>query len=443
MDLFTTDAATDTGSRKPLADRMRPKTLDEFEGQEHILGKGKILRVLLEKKDVPSMVFWGPSGVGKTTLGWLIGRYMKLPYVALSAVNIGIKEVKEVAQKARLQRIVLFIDEFHRFNKLQQDTFLPHVENGDLILIGATTENPSFEIISPLLSRMRVLTLKPLTGDALTRIIKRALEEDKELKTASLRIDEEVIAEMADLAGGDARRALNLLEVCYKMVRETGKSEAGITRDIVQEAYQKRIAVYDKKGEMHYDLISALHKSMRGSDPDGALYWLARMIEGGEDPLFIARRMVRFASEDIGNADPYALSLAMSATEAFKFIGPPEGYLALAQTCIYLSLSEKSNAVYTAYDQAAHDARKLPEYPVPLHIRNAPTRLMDELGYGHGYLYPHDQKDAVVNQDYLPDELKERRYYHPTDRGHEKRLKEFMERVRRLRADLRTQSPTD
>ncbi len=432
MELFKDDTLFTNDSGKPLADRMRPKTLSDFVGQEHILGEGKILKVLIEKKDIPSMILWGPSGVGKTTLGWLMGRYVKLPFVSLSAVSIGLKEVKEVVQKTKLQRIILFIDEFHRFNKLQQDSFLPHVENGNIILIGATTENPSFEIISPLLSRMRVITLNPLTKEGLVTILKRALSEDRELNSASLRIDEETIEEIAYLADGDARRGLNLLEVCYKMVREAGTKEPLISHEIVREAYQKKVAVYDKTGEMHYDLISALHKSMRGSDADAALYWLARMIEGGEDPLYLLRRIVRFASEDVGNADPYALTLTISATEAFKFIGPPEGYLAIAQAVIYLALCEKSNAIYKSYGAASRDAKQLPEYPVPLHIRNAPTKLMGEIGYGKGYLYPHDYEDALVEQTYLPDELLSKRYYRPTNRGHEKKLQEFLLKVRRF-----------
>lgn len=436
MELFDNGILQKGDTGKPLADRMRPKTLDEFVGQEHLLGDNKILRLLIAKKDIPSMILWGPSGVGKTTLGWLMGRYMKVPFIPLSAVNIGIKEVKEVMQKAKAQRMILFIDEFHRFNKLQQDTFLPHVENGDIILIGATTENPSFEIISPLLSRMRVLTLNPLTKDGLVTILRRALSNDKELMPAALKIGDDTIEEIAVLANGDARRALNLLEVCYKMVREAGQKEPVIDHDIVKEAYQKKIAVYDKKGEMHYDLISALHKSMRGSDANAALYWLARMIEGGEDPLYIMRRIVRFASEDVGNADPYALSLAMAATEAFRFIGPPEGYLAIAQACLYLSLCEKSNAIYTAYNAVSRDVRNMPEYPVPLHIRNAPTQLMEELGYSKGYLYPHDYESALVEQTYLPEELRGKRYYRPTDRGHEKKLKEFMEKVKRYHRSL-------
>jgi putative ATPase len=432
MELFKDDVLFESDSGKPLADRMRPKTLDDFVGQEHILGEGKILRVLIEKKDIPSMILWGPSGVGKTTLGWLMGRYVKLPFISLSAVSIGLKEVKEVVQKTKHQRIILFIDEFHRFNKLQQDSFLPHVENGSIILIGATTENPSFEIISPLLSRMRVITLNPLTKEGLIIIVKRALREDRELKTASLKIDDDTIEEIAYLADGDARRGLNLLEVCYKMVRESGAKEPAINHEIVREAYQKKVAVYDKTGEMHYDLISALHKSMRGSDVDATLYWLARMLEGGEDPLYILRRLVRFASEDVGNANPFALTLAISATEAFKFIGPPEGYLALAQAAVYLALCEKSNAIYKAYSAVSRDVKQLPEYPVPLHIRNAPTKLMGELGYGKGYLYPHDYEDALVEQTHLPDELLSKRYYRPTDRGHEKKLQEFLQKVHRF-----------
>lgn len=430
MELFSDDTVFKGRSQKPLADRVRPRSLDDVIGQEHLLGEGKLLRVLIDRGDIPSFIFWGPSGVGKTTIGWLIGRMMKLPYVSLSAVSIGVKEVKEVIQKARNQRIILFVDEFHRFNKLQQDTFLPNVENGTIILIGATTENPSFEIISPLLSRMRVLTLKPLVTADLAKILDKALRDDEELARANISIDAATIEEIAYLADGDARRALNLLEVCFKMVGEGPTGSPVIDHDIVQEAYQKKIARYDKTGEMHYDLISALHKSMRGSDADAALYWLARMIEGGEDPLFVMRRLVRFASEDVGNADPHALTLTISATEAFKFIGPPEGYLALAQAAVYLSLCEKSNAVYTAYGAAARDARNLPEYPVPLHIRNAPTKLMNELGYGEGYLYPHDHPGALVKQTYLPEELLGKRYYRPTDRGEERHLKAFMEKVR-------------
>ncbi|MCX7965985.1 MAG: replication-associated recombination protein A [Syntrophorhabdaceae bacterium] len=433
MELFENFDFSRKDKKKPLADRMRPKTLNEFIGQDHLLGEGKLLRVLIERREVPSMIFWGPSGVGKTTLGWLIGKYLELPFFSVSAVNIGIKEVKDIIQKAKTRKIVLFVDEFHRFNKLQQDTFLPYVERGDIILIGATTENPSFEIITPLLSRMRVINLEPLSKEQLIKIIKRAISEDDEIKKIPARIDEDTIEELAFLADGDARKALNILEVCFTMVKNTKKTTPVIDHKILEEAYQKKIALYDKKGEMHYDLISALHKSMRGSDPDAALYWLARMIEGGEDPLYIARRMVRFASEDVGNADPNALIISLAAKDAFEFIGPPEGYLALAQACVYLSLCEKSNAIYRAFGAATRDVKNLPDYPVPLHIRNAPTKLMEEMGYGKGYLYPHDFDDAIVNQEYFPEQLKGRRYYFPTERGFEKKLKEFMERVSHIK----------
>lgn len=436
MELFKTE---DVGrkAKKPLADRMRPVTLDQFVGQEHLLGEGKFLRVLLNEKDIPSMVFWGPSGVGKTTLGWLMGKYLDLPFVKLSAVTIGIKEVKEIIQKSKLQKTILFIDEFHRFNKLQQDTFLPYVESGEIVLIGATTENPSFEIVAPLLSRMKVLTLAPLSEDNIVAILERALREDADLKSRPVKVEGNSLQEMAALVTGDARKALNLLEGTYTVAVQKNPARPVIDHDTVQEAYQKRVLVYDKKGEMHYDLISALHKSMRGSDPDAALYWLARMLEAGEDPLYIARRMTRFASEDVGNADPQALSVSIAAMQAFNFLGPPEGYLALAQACLYLTLAEKSNAIYTAYGRAAADVRALPEYPVPLHIRNAPTRLMKDLGYGKDYLYPHNYQDAIVDQDYLPTELKGKRYYQPTSRGYERQLKDFLSKVRERRGNNR------
>jgi putative ATPase len=430
MDLFSQEQIT-RKIKKPLADRMRPTSLEQFVGQEHLLGEGKFLRTLLEKKEIPSMIFWGPSGVGKTTLGWLIGKYLDLPFVSLSAVTIGIKEVKEVIQKSKAHKIILFIDEFHRFNKLQQDTFLPHVENGDVILIGATTENPSFEIVAPLLSRMKVLTLAPLSEENIVGILNRALNQDSELRSVQVELSETALSEMAILVTGDARKALNLLEVTYALAVQKHAGQPIIDHEAVQEGYQKRVLVYDKKGEMHYDLISALHKSMRGSDPDAALYWLARILEAGEDPLYIARRIARFASEDVGNADPQALSIAIAAMEAFKFIGAPEGYLALAQACVYLSLAEKSNAIYVAYGKAAADVRSLPEFPVPLHIRNAPTKLMKDLGYGRDYLYPHNYNDGLVKQEYLPEQLKGKKYYQPTDRGHERKFKEFLEKVRR------------
>ena len=417
--------------KKPLADRMRPRSLDEFVGQEHLMGEGKLLKSLLDRQDVPSLIFWGPSGTGKTSLGFLIGKALRLPFVALSAVTIGIKEVKEVIQKSKHQKLILFIDEFHRFNKLQQDTFLPCVESGEIILIGATTENPSFEIIAPLISRMRVVTLNALTDKDVQTIVRRALKEDSELAALPPKIGDGVLEELCTLAMGDARKALNLLEVCYKMACQRNPNAPVIDQEMLKEGYQKKVLIYDKKGEYHYDLISALHKSLRGSDPDASLYWLARMIEAGEDPLFIARRMVRFASEDVGNADPFALTLAMSCMEAYNFIGPPEGYLSLAQAAVYLACAEKSNAVYTAYGQAEQDVRDFPECPVPLHLRNAPTRLMKELGYARGYLYPHDYEDAIVEQEYMPDKLRGRTYYHPTARGYEKKLQEFIQKVKK------------
>ncbi len=432
MELFEQEFARKE-VKKPLADRMRPKSLDEFVGQEHLMGEGRLLKTLLERQDVPSLIFWGPSGTGKTSLGFLIGKALRLPFVALSAVNIGIKEVKDVIQKSKHQKLILFIDEFHRFNKLQQDTFLPYVESGEVILIGATTENPSFEIIAPLISRMQVVTLNALNDKDVEKIVRRALKEDSELASLRPKIDDDVLEELCGLAMGDARKALNLLEVCYKMALQKNQKAPVIDREIVREGYQKKVLIYDKKGEFHYDLISALHKSLRGSDPDASLYWLARMLEAGEEPLFVARRMVRFASEDVGNADPFALSFTMSCMEAFKFIGPPEGYLALAQAAVYLALAEKSNAIYKAYDEAERDVRDFPECPVPLHLRNAPTKLMKELGYARGYLYPHDFDGAVVEQEYLPDKLRGRSYYHPTGRGFEKKLAEFMEKVKKVR----------
>ena len=434
MELFNTEN-TAPKAKKPLADRVRPRRLEEFVGQEHLLGEGKFLRVMLEGKDVPSMIFWGPSGVGKTSLGWLIGKRLGLPFVSLSAVTIGIKEVKEVIQKSKLRKTLLFIDEFHRFNKLQQDTFLPYVESGEIILIGATTENPSFEIISPLLSRMKVLTLSPLTEEEIVTILERALERDEVLAASRVRIDGNALQEIASLVTGDARKALNLLEGAHTIAARRNAAVPVIDHEAIQEAYQRRVLVYDKKGEMHYDLISALHKALRGSDPDAALYWLARMIEGGEDPLYIARRMVRFASEDIGNADPQALTVSIAAMQSFNFLGPPEGHLALAQAAVYLACAEKSNAVYTAYGQAASDVRKLPEYPVPMHIRNAPTKLMSDLGYGRDYLYPHDFEDGLVGQTYLPDPLKSRQYYRPKDKGYEKTIKAFLDKARKAREE--------
>jgi putative ATPase len=407
----------------PLADRMRPRSLEEIVGQAHLLGEGKVLRVALEQGEVPSLILWGPPGTGKTSLAMLVAHHVKASFTPFSAVTSGIKEIKEVIGEAdrRLrgtgQRTILFVDEIHRFNKAQQDAFLPHVERGTITLIGATTENPSFEVIAPLLSRAKVLVLQPLSEVEIRLILDRALADaERGLGGSRLRVPEEALAAIVGWANGDARAALNLLELSARLAKATD-SPGTISLAVVQEAAQKRSLLYDKAGEEHYNLISALHKSLRGSDPDAALYWLARMLASGEDPLYIARRLVRFASEDIGNADPRALSLAIAAKEAYHFLGTPEGELALAQCVTYLATAPKSNAVYVAFGEAQADVASAPAEPVPLHIRNAPTSLMKDLGYGEGYKYAHDYEGAHVEQTHLPDSLRGRIYYRPTDRG--------------------------
>jgi putative ATPase len=407
----------------PLADRMRPRSLEEFVGQTHLMGQGKILRVALEQGEVPSLILWGPPGTGKTSLAMLMAAHVKAAFIPFSAVTSGIKEIKEVMAEAdrRLrgagQRSVLFVDEIHRFNKGQQDAFLPHVEHGTITLIGATTENPSFEVIAPLLSRAKVLVLHPLTDAEMQVIVERALRDpERGLGGGAFQVPAEALAAIVRWANGDARAALNVLELAARLAEASPQGRV-ISLAVVQEAAQRRSLLYDKAGEEHYNLISALHKSLRGSDPDAALYWLARMLASGEDPLYIARRLVRFASEDIGNADPSALALAVAAKEAYHFLGTPEGELALAQCVTYLATAPKSNAVYTAFSEAQADVAAAPADPVPLHIRNAPTPLMGELGYGEGYKYAHDYEGAHVEQDYLPERLRGRVYYRPTDRG--------------------------
>jgi putative ATPase len=407
----------------PLADRMRPRTLEEIVGQAHLLGEGKVLRVALEQGEVPSLILWGPPGTGKTSLAMLIAHHVKASFTPFSAVTSGIKEIKEVIGEAdrRLrgagQRTILFVDEIHRFNKAQQDAFLPHVERGTITLIGATTENPSFEVIAPLLSRAKVLVLHPLSEVEIRLILDRALADaERGLGASRLRVPEDALAAIVGWANGDARAALNLLELSARLAKASD-SPGTISLAVVQEAAQKRSLLYDKAGEEHYNLISALHKSLRGSDPDAALYWLARMLASGEDPLYIARRLVRFASEDIGNADPRALSLAIAAKEAYHFLGTPEGELALAQCVTYLATAPKSNAVYVAFGEAQADVTSAPAEPVPLHIRNAPTSLMKDLHYGEGYKYAHDYEGAHVEQTYLPESLRGRVYYRPSDRG--------------------------
>jgi putative ATPase len=422
----------------PVADRIRPRTLEEFVGQEHILGQGKVLRQAIETDHLPSMILWGPPGSGKTTLAMIIASTTGAQFMAFSAVLAGVKEIKEVVKEAgeewkyRKRRTILFVDEIHRFNKAQQDAFLPHVEKGTIILIGATTENPSFEVISPLLSRTKVFTLNPLTEEEVEVILNRGLtDKERGLGKYPTMIEPEVIKGICRLANGDARIGLNTLEMLVLTTSPNSKGFRHVKKEDLKEVLQRKTFLYDKSGEEHYNLISAFHKSLRGSDPDAALYWLGRMLESGEDPLYIARRMIRFASEDVGNADPQALQVTVSAMEAFHFIGLPEGDLALAQAAVYLATAPKSNAIYTAYQRVRKDVRELENMPVPLHIRNAPTSLMEDLGYGKGYQYPHDFPDHFVEEEYLPENLKGRIYYHPSDQGFEREIKKRLEGWRR------------
>ena len=448
MGLFQTIPSDENPSdrTRPLADRMRPRTLDEFVGQEHLVAPGKPLRTQLERDDIGSLIFWGPPGTGKTTLAKIIARMTKAEFIEFSAVLTGIKEIKQVmadAERARQYgtRTIVFIDEIHRFNKAQQDAFLPHVEKGNIRLIGATTENPSFEIISALLSRSRVYVLKPLTEEQVVVLLRRALtDEERGLGAMKLRASDEVLAKIASYSSGDARSAYNVLEVAASLAGATTEVGAEITDDIVRDALQKRVLLYDKAGEEHYNLISALHKSVRNSDADASLYWLGRMLEAGEDPLYIARRVVRMAVEDIGLAEPNALALCMAARDAVDFIGMPEGNLALAQAVVYLALAPKSNALYTAYSEVQQDVEATAAESVPLHLRNAPTGLMKGLGYGQGYQYAHDVEGKIADMQCLPDNLRDRTYYHPTNEGVEKRIRERMEEIKRRRAQARSDS---
>jgi putative ATPase len=432
---------TSTDRSTPLADRMRPRTLDEFVGQEHLIAPGKPLRTQLERDDVGSLIFWGPPGTGKTTLAKIMAKMTRADFIEFSAVLSGIKEIKQVmadAERARQYgtRTIVFIDEIHRFNKAQQDAFLPHVEKGNIRLIGATTENPSFEIISALLSRSRVYVLNPLTQEQIVLLLRRALEDDERgLGSMKLAARDEVLRQIAAYSSGDARSAYNVLEVAASLALAHSKAKTGaeITPDVIKDALQKRVLLYDKAGEEHYNLISALHKSVRNSDPDASLYWLGRMLEAGEDPLYIARRVVRMAVEDIGLAEPNALSLCMAARDAVDFIGMPEGNLALAQAVVYLALAPKSNALYTAYSDVQIDVERTAAEPVPLHLRNAPTGLMKHLDYGKGYQYAHDLESKVADMQCLPDNLKDRRYYQPTGEGVEKRIRERIEEIRKHR----------
>jgi putative ATPase len=424
----------------PLADRMRPRTLDEFVGQDHLLGPEKILRQAIEKDHLPSMILWGPPGSGKTTLAMIIASMMGVHFIAFSAVLSGVKEIREVVREAneewkyRKRRTILFVDEIHRFNKAQQDAFLPHVEKGTIILIGATTENPSFEVISPLLSRCKVFTLSALTEREIEIILRRGLEDgERGLGEYPTVVEPEVFRAICLVANGDARVGLNTLEMAVMTTPPDEKGIRYIHTKNLEEVLQKKAFLYDKSGEEHYNLISALHKSLRGSDPDAALYWLGRMLEGGEDPLYIARRMIRFASEDVGMADPQALQVAVSAMEAFHFIGLPEGNLALAEAAVYLATAPKSNALYTAFQKVQKDVREVENLPVPLHIRNAPTSLMEELGYGKGYKYPHDYPGHFVEEDYLPENLRGTIYYLPSEEGLEREIKKRLDYWRKGR----------
>ena len=425
----------------PLAERMRPRTLEELCGQQHLVGEGKPLRIQIDRDDPSSMIFWGPPGVGKTTLAKIIAESTRANFVEFSAVLSGIKEIKQVMAEAAVAaehnlRTILFIDEIHRFNKAQQDAFLPYVERGSIRLIGATTENPSFEVISALLSRCRVYVLEALKEEEIVELLTRALtNRERGLGTREITADDEALRIIADYSSGDCRNALNTLEVAAQLVEDGGR----LTKDNAAEAVQQRVLIYDKSGEEHYNLISALHKSVRNSDPDAALYWLARMFEAGEDPLYLARRIVRMAVEDIGLAAPEAQNLCLSAKSTMEFLGRPEGELALAEAVVYLALAPKSNSIEMAWIAVKGEVEAHRQEPVPLHLRNAPTRLMKELGYKQGYKYAHDEEFRVADMDCLPESLLGRRYYQPTQEGREKLLAQRLDEIKRIKAEKRRQ----
>ena len=432
MDLFSSAADRESRMDAPLAERMRPRTLDDYVGQEHLLGPGKMLRSLIEDDQVPSLILWGPPGSGKTTLAQVIANATEAHFIFFSAILTGVKEIREVLKEAEDERkyhgkrTILFVDEIHRFNKAQQDAFLPYVERGIFTIIGATTENPSFEVVAPLLSRCKVLVLNPLTETETLAIIRHALTDtERGLGDRDLSCDEDALAFISGQAGGDARIALNTLETAARLTRD-----GRITLETAREALQKKALLYDRGGEEHYNVISAFIKSMRGSDPDAALYWMARMLEAGEDPLFILRRMVILASEDIGNADPRALQVAVAALQGFQLVGLPEGRIILGQAVTYLATAPKSNASYAGIDAAMAEVRSSGALPVPLHIRNAPTKLMKELGYHKGYKYAHDYAEGYAAQEYLPEKLKGAKFYLPQGHGYEKTIKERMEHLR-------------
>jgi putative ATPase len=434
-DLFSTQDVPGPARRSyvPLAERIRPRSVREFIGQSHLLGEGKPLRVMIEKGELFSMILWGPPGVGKTTLARLVAHHVQADFYQLNAVSSGVKDVREVISKAernlkqRNKRTILFIDEIHRFNKAQQDALLHSVEDGSIVLIGATTENPSFEVIAPLLSRCRVYVLEALDQEGLSAILQRALTNDAILSKRRIAIEDRGFLML--LSGGDARKLLNGLETALQLTKPDADGGATVTKAKIEEAFQRKYTLYDKTGDQHYDTISAFIKSLRGSDPDAAIYWLARMLDGGEDPTFIARRMVILASEDVGNADPAALTMATSCFTAVDYVGMPEARIILSQTAAYLASAPKSNASYLAIEQATEDVRNLPNLPVPLHIRNAPTQLMKDLEHGKEYKYSHQFDDHFVEQQYLPDNLKDKIYYKPTDIGKEKEIRERLNRL--------------
>ena len=425
---------------QPLAARLRPRTLAEFVGQKHLLGEGKILRRLIEEDKIGSMIFWGPPGVGKTTLARIIANCTKSAFIDFSAVTSGIREIKQVMEQAEKnrrfgERTILFVDEIHRFNKAQQDAFLPFVEKGSIVLIGATTENPSFEVNGALLSRCKVFVLQALGTEELVSLLKRAVEDERGFGNMRVKIADELLAQIAEFANGDARSALSTLEMAVLNGEADGQGRVTVTQETVEQCTQKKSLLYDKTGEEHYNLISALHKSMRNSDPDAAVYWLARMLEAGEDPLYIARRVTRFASEDVGLADPRALEIAVAAYQACHFIGMPECSVHLTEAVTYLSLAPKSNALYLAYESAKRDALTMLAEPVPLIIRNAPTKLMKELEYGKGYKYAHSEKDKLTSMQCLPDSLAGREYYRPTEEGLEAKYKACLEEIKRWKKE--------
>ena len=436
MSLFETQpSGTQEQGRRPLADRMRPETLEDYVGQLHILGPGKPLRRQIERDELASMILWGPPGSGKTTLAMIVARKTRSDFVRFSAVLSGIREIKDVmaaAEKTRRfgRRTILFVDEIHRFNKAQQDAFLPYVERGDIVLIGATTENPSFEVNAALLSRTKVYMLSALSTDEVVTLLQRALQDEKRgLGGEKVAITNDLLRQIAVFANGDARSAYNTIEAATAAAARDAEGRATITEKLIEDAIQRKVLLYDKAGEEHFNIISALHKSVRNSDADATLYWLGRMLEAGEDPLYVARRLIRMASEDVGMADPKALEVAVAAMQAVHFVGLPEGDLALAQAAVYLALAPKSNALYTGYGEVKSDAQKTVAEPVPLHLRNAVTGLMANVGYGKGYQYAHNAEEKLTDMECLPEGLRGRRYYQPTEQGFEKRLKEKMQAI--------------